>query len=218
MNEKAVLLATIEAALEIRLQSGPLPAQEVSRLGLQLGLSDESTCDLVRQLSAEGKVNLEWGGAVKSVRREPGAAVYLGSNATYVGPGAQIQNSAVGAGAHVQINPRAFQMPEESLTQIVAMLTVPIERLVIELNSMTQSQQQTCRHLIEPTEALQKQLLSSERPDKNALAEKLGEADRALGVLERAGRLGTAAAPYLPQVWNMLHHAFQSLSGFLGNS
>src|SRR5580704_3579013 len=100
MNQKTVLLATIEAALEIRSQAGPLLAQEVNRLGRQLGLSNEHTCDLVRQLSAEGKLNLEWGGAVKSGCPETAApSVYLGANATYVGPGAQVQNSAVGAGA-----------------------------------------------------------------------------------------------------------------------
>jgi hypothetical protein len=218
MNQKAVLLATIEAALEFRAQSDPLPAQEVSRLGQQLGLSDESTYDFIRQLSAEGKVNQEWGGAVRSARTEPSArSVYLGPNATYVGERAQVQNSAVGASAHVQIAPQSFQMTEEGRAQIVAWLTVPIEKLTVELASMTQAQQETYRQLIEPTKVIQQQLLPTEKADKNILAEKLGEADKALGVLEKAGKLGTAAAPYLPQLWNMLHHAFQSLSGYLGS-
>jgi hypothetical protein len=108
-------------------------------------------------------------------------------------------------------------MTEEGRAQIVAWLTVPIEKLTVELASMTQAQQETYRQLIEPTKVIQQQLLPTEKADKNILAEKLGEADKALGVLEKAGKLGTAAAPYLPQLWNMLHHAFQSLSGYLGS-
>lgn len=218
MNQRAVLLATIEAALEIQSRADPLSAPEVTKLGRQLGLSDERTCDLVRELSADGKVDLQWGGAVKSVQREPSASsIYLGAHATYVGPGAQIQNSAVGAGAHVQITAHSQQTPEEALTQIVAALTVPLDKLTVELTGTSLVQEQAYRQLVELTEALQQQLLGNEKPDKNALSKKLAEADAALGMLEKAGKLGTAAAPYLPHVWNMLHHAFQSLSGYLVN-
>lgn len=217
MNQKAVLLATIEAALEIRSPVGPLPAQELSRLGRQLGLSDERTRDLVGQLSHEEKVDLEWGGAVKSVLRESGTpSIYLGPNATFVGHGAQIHQSAVGAHARVQIASPSSLIAPESLTQIAAILTVSLDKLTAELNGMTQAQQQICGQLIPLVEAVQKQLLSKDGTQKGSIIGKLEEAEKALGLIDKVGKFGTAAAPYLPRAWEMLHHAIQSLSAIPG--
>jgi hypothetical protein len=217
MDQKAVLLATLEAVFDTRSPNDPpLPAETINKLGRQLGFSDETTFHLIGQLSAEGKVALEWGGDISSVRRDVSPlSVYLGANATYLGPGAQVHGSAVGANAQVQA-PHESQNLDANMVKIVAALTASIDKLASQLTGTTGEQRQTGEQLIEIAKGLQEKLLENDKSDKSALSKKLGEADQALGVIAKAGKLSAAAAPYLPQMWSVVHTAVRSLSAHLG--
>ena len=215
MDKKAVLLATIESALKLQPSAAPLSAEQVGELGQKLGLSVRDTLETVRQLSADEEIDMEWRGKVRGVRRKPeGASISLGPNAIYIGPLTHIQNSAVGAGAHVEVS----KAPQEDLTQIVGKLTAALDSLSVYLSGATAEQQQTCRRLLDVTEATQQQLLQNDEPDKASLGRQLDEADKALGLLEKAGKLGATITPQLPLAWDMLRHAYRALSVYLGGS
>ena len=214
MDRKTILLSTIELALQLQSPPGPLASDHVNNLG-QLGLSDQDTFELVRQLSANGEIELEWGGKIKSAHRHhSSSSIYLGPNATYVGAGAQIHHSAVGAHAQVQL-PQTSQIIK---AEILASLTAALDKLSGETAKISADQQQNYQQLTELTRTMQQQLVKEEKPDKNQLSQKLDEADKALSVLEKAEKLGTSVAPHVPRLWELLHHAYSTLSIYLGGS
>jgi hypothetical protein len=215
MDRKPLVLATIESTLMLQTRADLLSAEQVNELGRQLGLTDRDTFELVRQLSVDDKINLEWGGKVKkAMPKQELHPIHLEQGATYVGPGAQINQSAVGSNASVAIS----GLSEKNLTEIIAALTSTNVKLSAISDGVPAEFREEFQKLTDAVKQIQQQLLSSEKPEKETLGKRLDEAGKALSVLEKAGNLGMMAAAHLPQIWETLHHAFQTLGNYIGGS
>jgi hypothetical protein len=220
MDQKAVLLSTIESALQLQSPPAPLSADHVNRLGRQLGLTDQQTFEFIRQLSAEDEIDLAWGGTVRAVRRHK-PSIYLGPNATYIAENVQFHApAAVGAGASIRIS----NAPEQDRAEIVAALTAALDKLTAESARISDEHQRNYQQLADLTRTIQQELLAQDKNDKldkpeaSTLTQNLEKANKTLDAIEKAEKLGTSVAPHLPYLWNLLHHAYAAVSTYLGGS
>jgi len=216
VDTRAFLLAALESLAKASPAKAAISAAEVNNLGHNLGLSDVDTLQIIRQLDAEGRIKVEWGGEVKFLPRSRSTTIHLERGATYVGKrasigaGAAIGNNAIAAGAA-----RNPQPTSPLQLQAIADFTAAITLLSQSMAGAKSDAQPELRKLIEETEAVLPQL-RSKTSDKATLKDRLDEADKALGLLSKTASIASAAIPHLPKVLEMFQSGWNAVSILVG--
>lgn len=198
MTKQETLLQALHIAMEWSGVSA-LEPDEVTGLGTILGLRTDEIVELAQRLRGDGLIDLEWSGTVmltekgreQASGRARQASIYLAEGATYVGPGAQISNSAIGSGAV-----SGSAIGQGAKAQGATRIDIRPGELVVGLSELRRIQddfspdgQQEAQRLAVEVQSIVEET-QKPHPDKAVLEKHL---DRTKGMLERLVGIGETA-------------------------
>jgi hypothetical protein len=216
LDNRTLLLETLKSMLQTS-RKVAISASETNDVGLSLGLAEAETLQLIRQLDAEGYVQIEWGGAVKLLSRSESKTIHLDKGATYIGDGAFIgAGIAVGSNAMAAGAVRYFQSTSQTQMQAISDLTAAISLLTHLTGRMQSEVTPELKTLIEETRAVLPEL-RKDAPDKNKIKDRLDEVDKATGILSKVVTMASGASQVSPQVLDLFHKGWQAIASFIGN-
>jgi hypothetical protein len=210
-----IFLAAMASITKASPAKDTFAAVEINAIGRNLGLTDTDTLHLIRQLDADRRIQVEWGGEVKLLPLRDPKSVRLGKGAVYIGEGAHIGSgtaigqNAMAAGA-IRNAASALSAQDQATVDLAAAITLLTQSIAAghtvespELKKLLQQSQ-----VILPE-------LRSDRADKDKMKERLEEADQALNLLTKTGAVVTAAMPHLHSALELLRSGWSAISTLL---
>jgi hypothetical protein len=216
-NRELILLCTLNSALELTPETPRLSAEQVNTLAGKLDFDPQETLHLVNELKEAELVELHWPGQVSitgkgtSALRPSQPSVSLGSNAVYVGPGAQIgAGSAIGANAMAAGATRIQVEQALETSRVIADIIAAQQHLIRQQATLPTEAGDHAKALATEADAIRQEIQKPE-VNKHTVEQRL---DKAKGILEKLGGLTTAAASLKPAL-DVLHKSFEWLTAHL---
>lgn len=178
-----IFLAALESMAKTPPTNDAFPAAEINSLGRNLGLADTDTLHLVSQLDAEGRIKVEWGGAVKLLPSKVSKSIRLGKGAVYLGEGAQVgPGTAIGHNAMAAGATRGAAFAPDAQAHAIAELAAAVTLLSQFIVTNHAEVNTELKELIQQTQAILPELRSG-AASKNRFKERLDETGKTLDLI-----------------------------------
>ena len=219
-SNQLLFLQTLDVAQGLSANPSRLSADQVNSLAQTFGLENSDTLRIVEDLKREGFVELHWGGELsvtsagkQALRSAHPSQVYVGDNAVYVGPGAQVgSGAALGTNAMAAGAVRFDGVDRLEVMETIARLIAAQQQLATIGEKLPPETQTMTKHLVQETSAIQQELRKPS-PSKSDIESRLAKAK---GVLEQLVGITTAASGLQPTL-QFLNTSFRWLTAHLGS-